>query len=271
MRYGSKRAAFVEAMQALRAALGGTGGMLALVVGVAAVLAAGWFGDAVNRLLFDRAPAWWGMVPLAVLVLLAGVSLQRLPGVAPDIEERLSRPARGLILFLSFTKLDLRGLRGTIREKDLPQTDPWQMPLVAIRRHFQAGTLEWVVVITSEDAGDESNPRHRGTWRLLEDFRRVVADVVGLPAERILTAPGGAHGVNFESAAALWRALAASLRLLRDKGLADADIVIDITGGQKLPAAVGGVAGLGEGLRLQYVSTRDRRVLEYDITMRVGR
>lgn len=270
MRYGSRSAALVEALRALRSVFGGAGSMLALLVAILAVLAVGWFGDAVNRLLFDDGPAWWGALPLLALMLLAALPMRRLPSIVPVIEERLSRPARALVLFLSFTRLNLRSQQGTILDDDIPDDDPWQMPLIAIRRHFQAGTLEWIVVITSEDSGDVSNPRNLGTWRLLEDFRRVVSDVVGVPAERILTAPGYAHGVNFEGAADLWRVLGASLDLLRGKGMKDSEIVIDITGGQKLPAAMGGVAGLGEGLRLEYVSTRDKRVLEYDVTMRMS-
>lgn len=267
MKYGSKRAALIDSLRAMQAAFGGAGSLLALFAALLAAVSLSWFADAAYRALFHGGREWLAMLPLLAVLALAGLAMRRLPELAPVIEERQSRPARGMVMFLSPTRMRLPEEGQTCRESSLGERDPWRMPLVAIRRHFQAGALAWVAVIASEDSGVAED----GTWRLLDDFRRFAGDVVGIPAERLLTPPDFSHGVNFESASALWSAVEAALDLLRERGVEDGDIVIDVTGGQKLPAVLGGVAGLGEGLRLQYVSTRDYRVLEYDITMRIER
>ncbi len=271
MRYRSKGAALIVALRAVQAALGGAGGFFALAGTLTTLAALSWFADALYRLWFEARPAWWGLVPflaLLALVFLATGLVRRLPRPAPVIEERLARPARALVLFLSPTRAQLPPEPERVRPEHIPANDSWAMPLVALRKHFDAGTLEWVVVISSAGQGDDRDPRKRGTWHLLEDFRRVVADLVGLPKERILTPPRFRYGANFESAAELWEALDAALALLHAQGVRTG-IVIDVTGGTKLPAVVSGVAGLGEGVRLEYVSTVDKRVFEYDIRMRI--
>ena len=77
-------------------------------------------------------------------------------------------------------------------------------------------------------------------------------------------------GVDFEDARHLFDALSRTYDELAKQGYKDSDVVLDVTGGQKMPAVLGGVVGLGEGRRIQYVSTRDYKLHEYDITYKVG-
>lgn len=266
VRYGSAKAAIVDALRALQSAFGGAGSLVALLVVSLVAVSLGWFSDVSFQLFFAGAPKWAGMVPLLLIVGLAAVSMRRLPELAPHIDENLSRPARGMVMFLSPTKLAEKP--GHYTEADIAgKRDSWEMPYRAIKQHWNRATLEAVVVIPSADSGGKED----GTWRLLDLFRRFIADATGMPEESIVNLPEHRHGVDFESARDLWQAVEDAMALLRARGIEDKDIVIDITGGQKLPAMMGGVASLGGGARIQYVSTRDHRILEYDVTMRIER
>ncbi len=264
MRYASRKAALINALDAMRFAIGGAGGVLAMLAAVAALLSLAWFSDALYRIGFADHPAWWGLMPfLLVLAVLSWLTLRRsgrLPDV--DVRERQAGAARAMVMFLSPTRMP----EHAPLPDALPEREPWEMPLVAVRHHWRRGRLEWVHVIPSADAGGKDD----GTWRQLARFRHFIARFADMPPERIVVADEDAHGVNFESAEELYAAIRRALESLETQGVAREDIVIDITGGQKMPAVVGGIAGLGEGLRIQYVSTRDKRPLEYDITMRLS-
>ncbi|MDQ7012059.1 MAG: hypothetical protein Q9M29_09580 [Mariprofundaceae bacterium] len=264
MRYGSRKAAILDAVRATQAAFGGVGSAVALVVVGFSLLALGWFGDAVYRMWFSALPAWASLFPFGVVMLVALAFSRVRPELKPEISEHLAAPARAMLLFLSPTELPEKDR--TYSASDMPERDSWEMPLSAVRHHWQRGQLEWVYVIPSADTGQS-----RGTWVLLDRFRRLLADVSGVPQEHIINHPDHAHGVNFESAGELYRAVNQGLADLFSRGVRAEDIVIDVTGGQKMPAVLGGIAGLGEGLRIQYVSTHDKRPLEYNITMKVDR
>jgi uncharacterized DUF497 family protein len=79
--------------------------------------------------------------------------------------------------------------------------------------------------------------------------------------------PQWEHGVDFENAQKLAAALASVQRELAAK-YGRRDIIIDITGGQKVPAAVAAAIALGRDQLIQYVSTHDKEVHCYDITYR---
>jgi hypothetical protein len=76
--------------------------------------------------------------------------------------------------------------------------------------------------------------------------------------------------VDFENAQALVDAVEQAFDWLHDQQINDYEIMVDITGGQKVPTVAGAAVALGEGRRFQYVSTRDYKVCAYDITYRTS-
>jgi hypothetical protein len=151
---------------------------------------------------------------------------------------------------------------------DVMGSENWRMPFEAIRHH--EGELEKVVLIPSADKGGIV-----GTWALVGQFRDLFQLLMrGRPkpgevvsAFELTKDPQWEHGVDFENAQKLAAALASVQRELAAK-YGRRDIIIDITGGQKVPAAVAAAIALGRDQLIQYVSTHDKEVHCYDITYR---
>lgn len=195
-----------------------------------------------------------------------------------DIEQTdTPQLCKSLILFLSPPGTDKEWLQqartneheGQIQEEKLRQKiqKSWRMPIEAVAYHLDR--LEKIVVLSSSDSPGSTD----GTFRDFALFRDVVQwitrskkslQIVGL---RELGLPED-QGVDFENAQALVDALNKAFSWLHAQGLKDYEILVDITGGQKVPTVAGAAIALGEGRRFQYVSTRDYKVRTYDITYR---
>jgi hypothetical protein len=141
------------------------------------------------------------------------------------------------------------------------------MPLEAISRHLSR--LKKIIVIPSCD--DPLHPEKKdGTFRDLSDFRLTLKWLLPAPEKieiRDVTEPpfDRLTGVDFERLQDLVNALDEIIDWLRAGGTKEYEIMIDITGGQKVPGVAGAVVALGEGRRFQYVSTRDYGVHTYDV------
>jgi hypothetical protein len=72
--------------------------------------------------------------------------------------------------------------------------------------------------------------------------------------------------VDYEDARAAKDAVDSGYAALLQGGLNARDILVDITAGQKPTTIAGAAVALAEDRRFQYVSTRDYRVVTYDIT-----
>ena len=100
------------------------------------------------------------------------------------------------------------------------------------------------------------NPKKEdGTFRNLLDFRLVLNWFLPLPEREIrdvtqapFNRPGG---VDFEKLQELFDVLEEIIQWLNDGGTKDYEIMIDITGGQKVPGVAGAAVALGEGRRFQ--------------------
>ncbi len=243
------------AWSALKLAFGGAASPVVAVLVVLVVAAIGWAGDT----LYSMAPGspWW-LAPLGLLLVLFFWGGRKAELISPVVRQGPAKPARVLIWFLSPP-----GGPGLERETDPNAMRSWRMAHEAISHHHQRGRLERVVVIPSADAGSKRN----GTFRFIDDFRHTMAVSTGIPADWVRLAPGCQYGVDFESAEELSEVLENTLEELAAEGYSSEDVVIDVTGGQKPPAVIGGIFGLGDGRRIEYVSTGDYDVLEYDITL----
>lgn len=195
-----------------------------------------------------------------------------------DIEQTdTPQLCKALILFLSPPGADEQWLRqalkdepaGEIRDEKLRQRiqKSWRMPIEAVAYHLDR--LERIVVLPSGDSPGSAD----GTFRYLGLFRDVVQWIIGtkkplqLASLRELNLPE--EGVDFENAQALMDTLNKAFSWLYGQGLKDYEILVDVTGGPKVPTVAAGAAvALGEKRRFQYVSTRDYKVRTYDITYR---
>ena len=184
-------------------------------------------------------------------------------------------PRRALILFLSppgkegeeWLKEPKDEIFGEIREEEARKKvrGSWRMPIEAIAYHLDQ--LDRVVILPSSDAPG----REDGTFRELDRFRETVRWLVGpaksfpLVSSRELGLPED-KGVDFENARDLVDALNRAFFWLYEQGLEDHEILVDITGGQKIPTVAGAAVALGERRQFQYLSTRVYKVRAYDIT-----
>ncbi len=177
----------------------------------------------------------------------------------------------GLITFLSPPGADRAQIEtfaaSTVGEAEPP--DPraslkgsWRMPLEALAYH--AERLKYLVVIPSAD--DPRDPQGKpGTWRDMELFKAVVARYSGgrVAAECL---PDCHQGVDYEDARAAKDGVDSAYASLLQRGLKTCDILVDITAGQKPTTIAGAAVALVEDRQFQYVSTRDYRVVTYNIT-----
>jgi len=257
-RFGSPRAALSLSLLAMRAALGGIADpalALLVVIVIASITLA---SEAVSTLVFTGNNPFLGFLPLLLLFLLLAFLHRINPHLEPKITQHSIRPARALIWFLSPPGKDKTG----------EETDPklmlsWRMAHEAISAQIAEGSLDKVLVIASSDASGE---RKDGSFRHFEKFQSSLSVSTGMDKGKIVMAAGYPGGVDFEEAEKLYRAMEDIYADLEKEGYENRDVIVDITGGQKMPSILGGVATLVEGRRLQYVSTRDYKIHEYDIT-----
>jgi hypothetical protein len=207
---------------------------------------------------------------------------------------------RALIVFLSPPKRDIDLVREIVESKwddaNLADAefrrkfcDSWRIPLEAIAYHAEArsgaaaGRLREVIVIPSADragaAGVTSGTYHdlplfcqlletlRNSTPMMSPFSvRGLKDLLDTCGVQLLPARDYSAGVDFESALAMVNALTDAYDALTRLDFPDKDILVDVTGGQKVPTVAGAVVALAEGRRFQYVSTHDYLVRTYDVT-----
>jgi len=262
--------------------LGGHGVVTTLAV-IAVLAGLGWFTDAAFEWITDLGH-WlegdsvkhWLPAHRLIAVGIFVLELVVLWGLASGARRRYrprvgseTSPAqvKGLILFLSnLTPAQAEGLDtladglADIADFRARQGDiNWRMPLEAIAYHHPR--RREVIIITSEGPG--------GSNQQSALFRRVVSACFAGAPFRLRTIGGldsryGA-GLDFEDVDRVSQATDDAYESLRSAGLANADILIDVTGGQK-PNAV----ALAEGRRIQYVAcdrgTGQCHVCVYDVS-----
>ncbi|MGB9618949.1 MAG: hypothetical protein ACPL7K_00895 [Armatimonadota bacterium] len=216
-----------------------------------------------------------GTLFLALFAFAVRFGLRRIASGMKLLVVQDDKPAtcKVLILFLSPVGKDIqiandiaeRKLRADIHQLADRQlfNGSWRMPLEAIAYHLNR--LEKVIVVPSADSPGKTD----GTFRELDLFRRTVAAMCANPPEVISAHELGAdgeNGVDFETAAALVGVLERVYDSLRQQ-YPFYEVLIDITGGQKVPTVAGATVALDVGRRIQYVSLRDYSVRVYDFTV----
>lgn len=227
----------------------------------------------------------WGWILFFLLVVVwlywsARKALARINLVI--VQDENPQKCKALVLFLSPPGKDVGWLtqdpreetRGSILQEDARKKfeGSWRMPMEAVAYHLER--LKKIVILPSSDSPQKlgMSSQEDGTFRNLDLFKRTVLWFVGdkkpglqLVGLSELNSQWNA-GVDFENAQALVDVLEQAFDWLHNQQITDYEIMVDITGGQKVPTVAGAAVALGEGRRFQYVSTRDYKVRTYDIT-----
>ena len=207
-----------------------------------------------------------------------------------------AEPRKHLVIFLSSLPRDLERWKCVPRGLDLshdldgdllameelkqgkpPVRWPWEMPLRAIRHHSRDGTLETVILICSRQSILQSGffldvcRRYQSlgnvTFSLLaqqDGATRLISPLPGPGTETPVTLDGW----DFESFDELSRALWFLLRELEKRKIADREVMIDFTGGQKVTSVVAAAMTFNREMKAQYVQTNPRHdVLSYDVVL----
>ncbi|MGH8610641.1 MAG: hypothetical protein ACREYF_00980 [Gammaproteobacteria bacterium] len=269
----------------LARAVFGTENWKIIIWGILFFLTLSWFGDSTVDLIPKNYHPYmrWLMVGLfPVLILILIWRIRQAPShVNIVVVQRENPPAcRVLILFLSppgddkekLETMQHQALSGEITDKTVREqfVGSWRMPLEAIAHHLDHLHLEKVIVVPSKDSPRKAD----GTIRFFDLFVSLVKSLVAKAKPRLeliglhQIADPWSQGVDFEDAEALVGALDQIFEWLRQSKIKEYEVMIDVTGGQKVPTIAGTMVSLGESRRLQYVSTRDYKVRSYDITYR---
>lgn len=250
-----------------------------------------WFMTASYELLRlaldDRDPGGGGVAALVIAALffpiLVGLLWQHIAGVATRVPVRIveddrPRAVSALILFLSPPHAGepiLQAVAAGTRPFRLQDPahrggiqGPWRMPIEALAYHRRHRVLRSIVLIPSP----ETAPKVPLFEQLVARLTGAAVEVVSVPGPPGQTlAPGSdaaasCAGVELEHASALEDAVEDAYEWLLRRRYASRDILIDLTGGQKVATIAGAAVALADDRHFQSVSTRDYRVRTYDIT-----
>jgi hypothetical protein len=265
-----------------RAVFGGQRSWISVILIALLLVSMSLFSNAITGNVQGTAAKWvyYGLFPALMVVFVLAVRRAARHVNLIIVQDENPASTKALVLFLSPPGQDTEriaamsrdaGVRGRIEDLSLREQfkSSWRMPLEAIAHH--RSRLRWVVVIPSRD-GDL---RQDGTWRSLEDFRKLVTALAEKPNLQIrslaeLTSKElWAEGVDFEDAQMLVDSIDATYSALNAAGIEDSEIMVDVTGGQKPTSIAGAAVALEKRRRkFQYVSTRGFRIQAYDITYR---
>ncbi len=173
-----------------------------------------------------------------------------------DVFEAPPDKKKALILFLSVLRNEesmkevIRNLKAgkeSLKNFDLNRFERWRMPYEAISYHLPK--LENVVVITS----NRSSPQ----FSTFKELVRTVFPKDLNVEERKLK--------SFESVKEIFKEINSIYKALKNSGIKERDVIIDVTGGQKTNSIAAAFMTLYYDREFQYVSTQNYKVKSYDV------
>jgi hypothetical protein len=184
-------------------------------------------------------------------------SVYKMPQKTQALIVFLSPPVRDEELVESILsgekKLDLSLLEDRERFRG-----PWRMIMEAVNYHLPE--LTHLVVIPSMETRNEFI-KLKTCFELLCPSKQI----------EIIVGKGCDNGLDFEDVRELVEALDKIYQGLKEEcGYKAQDILIDITGGQKVSTIAGAIVSLSEGRSFQYVSTKNYSISTYDVTYQVA-
>lgn len=196
-------------------------------------------------------------------------------GIRVVVTQHSPERVRGLILFLSHPGRNPEELQQRLEQAPADTgafleslgRNSWRMPLAAIDYH--RNRLEKVVVIASADVSS-GDKLESGSWRHLALFEQAIGHLgLDVEVDAMITTPQDfPRGVGFENAGDLVDAVDQAYAQLQGLGIRDREVLIDITGGQKICTVAGAAGALADNRLFQYVSTHDYSVHSYDVSYR---
>ena len=244
-------------------------------------LIAGWIPDGLTALIFDHqyTQAFWMLsVSIGSLVFLLVGAYHYRQNLNWFFKSYKPKQKRILMLFLSTpgfvkketieqTKAEIRdyirknlkkeNLEDFISELDKSKYRSWAMPLRAINYHLSNnGPLEKVVVFTSE----ASDP-------FFAEFKEILPEAVRNRLELIKKRIDSPEENAFEDISAVADSIDQAYKDLKKKGYSNKDIIVDITGGQKVNSIAAAFMTLLEDREFQYISTNDKKVRSYKVEL----
>ena len=245
---------------------------------IALVISLGWFTDNLQDIFegdfkWVNLGAWFTLLVFPSTLFAISIWARK---ISDDLYLHISQDdnppkMQAMIVFLSPVGRDEEWLErnvtnidwGCMTEKSYRERfqGSWRMTIEAIAYYMDR--LRMVIVIPSED----SRVREDGSFRNVDLFKETVNKLlpVGCSINIDVREP-----VDYEDADVLVVRLQKVYADLYQEGFNDRDMIVDITGGQKVTTVAGAVISIIEGRRFQYVSTHDYKVRTYDIAYENG-
>lgn len=198
-----------------------------------------------------------------------------------------------LVLFLSNLRKDLEASGGVplqlvltndldrdiLTMEELKQREPpvkwsWEMPLRGIRHHLDRNTLQTVTLICSPESLLQAH-LFLNVCRRYDPLKKVKFSLFarGKARPELVSASDpnvqkGLRGWDFENFDELHHGLSCLLEEFKNRKVADTEVMIDFTGGQKVTSLVAATMTFNRHIKSQYVQTNpDYDVLSYDVVM----
>ncbi|WP_457642257.1 hypothetical protein [Persephonella sp.] len=212
------------------------------------------FSNSVSKIVYPTVLITTGLITLLSLFYLAKKEISKFK-FSLDVVDSPPEKTKNLVLFLSTMGRDnIELAKNFISLNDFRTAGKpisWEMPLIAINYHLPV--LKNILVITSK----ESSP-------VFEDFKKIAHNMFG----NEINIEKYEKVIDFEDIKEVYKVLRESFDYLIKSGKAkkDKDIIIDVTGGKKIPSIAGAIFTVDkENKKFQYVSTTTKEVKGFDV------
>lgn len=209
-----------------------------------------WLPDGMSGILEDYT-AWLGWLQFCSALLMLFVTYLYLKNnirmLPVTIDIKGSKKAKVLIIFLSSNKEADEA--AACRSIESLERNNYRMPLVAIDHH--RSRLKKIIVACSKDSCHQFDRFKECVSNVLPDFDASIIEVKNLD--------------SFEDAKGIYDFLDDTFRELAGQKFREKEIVIDVTGGQKIVSIAACIYALPNDREIEYVSTTDYGVKTYDI------
>ncbi len=246
------------------------------------VITGNWLADEMKFLINETILSKSKILTLVVSTIIFVISLLWLYSYRKSflgirtLQEVKMRPMEGLIILLStptpepetysFPMTIKRSngnevtLKGEYLEEDIEALNTikwnWQQILRAIKPHKDK--LKYLYLIGSKDSENI-----KGSFSDLDKAEFFIKRY--FPYITIIKSD---NPVEFENLEELLKVIYRAIRHLKNQGLEEDEIIVDITGGQKITSIAGAVVTMNSRVRFQYVQTnRPFEVIAYDLTI----
>lgn len=125
----------------------------------------------------------------------------------------------------------------------------WEMQVRIIENYKD--NLQFIYIIGSKS----------GSYELIEKFKQLI-HLLGYYNLKFIKLEGP---IDFEDMKENIEAIESAYKKLKEEGIKDDEILIDITGGQKIQSAAGAFCALAKDRYFCYISTNDKNIKIYDV------